>query len=81
MSNTTNKINALANDICKNDYKKITEKQWTVYYYLLSESSINTLRHEEHRYIYRSSINISAASKQLGIDRSTFYKALPKLKD
>ena len=22
MSNTTNKINALANDICKNDYKK-----------------------------------------------------------
>lgn len=77
----TNKINALANDLkAKKEYKKITEKQWTVYYYLLSESCINTREHEKHRYIYRSSLNISAISRQLGIDRSTFYNALPKLK-
>ena len=39
-------------------YKKITEKQWTVYYYLLSVSVYNNKDREDHRYVYKSSINI-----------------------
>lgn len=62
-----------------NLYKIITEKQWTVYYYLLSVSIYNSRENEDHRYVYKSSINISAVSKNLGIARSTFYAAIGKL--
>lgn len=60
-------------------YKKITEKQWTVYYYLLSVSIFNSRDSEDHRFVYKSSINISAVSKNLGVARSTFYAAIDKL--
>ena len=61
------------------NYKKITEKQWTVYYYLLSVSIYNHKDREDHRYVYKSSINISSVSKNLGIARSTFYTAIETL--
>ena len=80
--NPVTSINALTQRNAKDgkDYSQITEKQWTVYYYLLSESLINVGLGEKHRFIYRNQLNISQASKILGINRTTFYNALPKLK-
>lgn len=66
----------------KNDsdwLKKITAKQWQVYYYLLSISFYNSIAKEDHRYVYKTDFNVSAASKFLGISRPTVYKALENL--
>lgn len=60
-----------------NFFKKITEKNWTVYYYLLAISSKNFS--ENHRYAYRKDFNITQASKELGINRQTFYNSLTTL--
>lgn len=60
-----------------NCYKTIKEKNWVVYYFLLSISNYNN--EEKHRYVYRSQFNISLVSKNLGISRSTFYTSLEKL--
>lgn len=59
-------------------YKKLKEKNWIVYYYLLTLSKYND--EEKHRYVYRDNFNISQASKHLGIGRSTFYDSLDKLR-
>lgn len=58
---------------------RVTERQWAVYFYLLSKSEINRRRPKDPMRIYRNSINISGASKMLGMDRSTFYNALKAL--
>ena len=54
-----------------NYIEKITEKQWTVYYYFLSICN--------NKMVYKSQINISYESKRLGIARSTFYAAIDNL--
>lgn len=73
-------IRALANDSHSElKYQKITDKQWSVYYYLLSISHWNEARKETHRYVDKNKINISAASKLLGMSRPTFYKAIEQL--
>lgn len=54
-----------------NYIEKITEKQWTIYYYFLSICNNKT--------VYKSQINISCESKRLGIARSTFYAAIDNL--
>ena len=80
---STDKIDAIIHNKTESaqSYKKITEKQWTVYYYLLSISDYNLRQREDHRYVYKSDINVSAVSKILGIARSTFYKAIEVLKE
>lgn len=60
-------------------YRSITAKQWQVYYYLLSISKFDAQRVEDHRFIYKNEINISAASKFLNISRPTFYTAITNL--
>lgn len=63
-------------------YKKITNKQWKVYYYLLSVSKFNSMKVEDHRYIYKSEINKTATCKMLGIKSvNTYNDAIEKLKD
>lgn len=75
-------IRALANDShSKFNYNKITDKQWSVYYYLLSISNWNEERKEDHRYVYKDKLNISAASRTLGIGRDTIYRALRCLEE
>ena len=61
--------------------KKITSKQWQVYYYLLSISYYDSQNTEDHRYVYKKEFNVSAAAKFLGISRPTIYTALSNLKD
>ena len=69
----------------KDNYKKdkrITPKQWKVYYYLLGISKFNSQQVEDHRYIYRKDLNISQACRDLGIKSTqTFYNAIEKLQD
>lgn len=55
--------------------KNITEKQWTVYYYLLSICEYDN----KYGIIYKNNLNVSNTSKRLGIARSTFYTALEAL--
>lgn len=74
------KIRAIANDSeSKINYDKITDKQWSVYFYLLSISLWNSQMKEDHRFVDKKKVNITAASKLLGITRTTFYKALSQL--
>lgn len=62
--------------------KKITSKQWKIYYYLLSVSKFNTEKVEDHRYVYKKDFNISACCKFLGIkSNQTFYNAIKKLSE
>jgi DNA-binding MarR family transcriptional regulator len=79
--NKNDKINAIIHNVPEKEepYKKITEKQWTVYYYLLSISNYNSKDREDHRFVYKRDINITAISKTLGISRSTFYTATDAL--
>ena len=61
--------------------KDLTAKHWKVYYYLLSLSKYNPSAIENHRYIYKSAINITTFCKELEIkSRQTFYTAISKLK-
>lgn len=62
--------------------KKISSKQWKIYYYLLSVSKFDSNRVEEHRYIYRKDFNISKCCRELGIkSNQTFYNALKTLQE
>ena len=58
---------------------KLTEKQWLVYYYLMSICKWNGKDNERHYFIYENAMNISAAARLLSISRPTFYKALENL--
>lgn len=60
--------------------KKLTDKQWLVYYYLMSICKWNGKDNERHYFVYKNTFNISAASRLLTISRPTFYKALENLK-
>ena len=62
--------------------KKISSKQWKIYYYLLSVSKFDSKSVEGHRYIYRKDFNISKCCRDLGIkSNQTFYNALKALKE
>lgn len=77
--NNTTRISAYIQTEVKGkaDYSSIKEKGWTVYYYLLSISLFND--DEQHRYVYKNTINISQASRDLKISRTTFYSSIDKL--
>lgn len=77
-----NKNYVYAHTETKKNYKedkKITSKQWQVYYYLLSISYYNSKSIENHRYVYKKDFSVSAAAKFLGISRPTIYTALSNL--
>ena len=76
------KIRTLAND-SRNEinYSKITDKYWSVYYYLVSISLWDMASKEDHRYVDKKNINISNVSKMLNISRPTFYKAIERLQE
>lgn len=59
--------------------KKLTVKQWLVYYYLMSICKWNGQDQERHYFIYKNQLNISAASKILSISRPTFYTTMANL--
>ena len=60
--------------------KKLTAKQWKIYYYLLSVSKYNSQKREDHRYVYKKDFNISACCRMLGIkSNQTFYNAIAAL--
>ena len=62
--------------------KKITAKQWKIYYYLLSVSKFNVEKVEDHRYVYKKDFNISQSCRVLGIKSTqTFYNALKRLEE
>lgn len=61
--------------------KKLSVKQWLVYYYLMSICKWNGVDNERHYYIYKNTLNVSAAARLLSISRTTFYKALENLKE
>lgn len=60
---------------------KLTDKQWLVYYYLMSICKWNGKEQEHHYYIYKNQLNVSFASKLLSISRTTFYKGMEILTD
>lgn len=61
-------------------YKKIKDNYWLVYYYLLSKSHYNNEEKDNpHRYVYRDKISPTVAARDLGISRSTVYRALDAL--
>lgn len=61
--------------------EKLSVKQWLVYYYLMSICKWNGVDNERHYYIYKNTLNVSAAARLLSISRTTFYKALENLKE
>lgn len=68
-------LKVLANDSHNEiNYSKITDKYWSVYYYLVSISLWDMASKEDHRYVDKKNINISNVSKMLNISRPTFIK-------
>lgn len=61
----------------KDTYKKMTIKNWVVYYYLMSICFKNPI--EDHYYVFKKHINISQISKKLDISRQTYYSSIEKL--
>ena len=62
--------------------RKITAKQWKIYYYLLSVSKFDADKVEDHRYVYRKDFNITQACRNLGIkSNQTFYNAIQRLEE
>ena len=59
--------------------KKLTPKQWQVYYYLMAICKWNGMDRENHYYIYKDNLNVAAAAKLLGISRTTFYNGIDSL--
>lgn len=59
------KIRTLAND-SRNEinYSKITDKYWSVYYYLVSISLWDMASKEDHRYVDKKNINIQNVKYQ-----------------
>lgn len=64
----------------KNEYRQLTSKHWQVYYYLMTISKYNSRTVEDHRFIYKNEVSISAIAKKLHMSRPTIYKALDNLK-
>lgn len=76
-----NRVRAMTGDQKhKTIFKRLTLKQWSVYYYLLSICHWNGKDREDHYFVYKNQINVSAAAKQIKISRPTFYTALDNLK-
>ena len=51
----------------ENGFKRLTNKQMSVYYWLISRSYWNSLKKENHYYIYSEDAKISQIRKDLGI--------------
>lgn len=80
MSNN-NKIRVLAVDTKHSrDPIKLTDKQWGLYYYLLSISKYNPTHVDVHRYVYKNSFKIIDCCKFLGITKPTYYNSIQALK-
>lgn len=60
-------------------YTQVNDNQWSVYFYLLSNSDYNSIDKEDHRFIYRSDINITRLSEKLNFTRQTYYNILKAL--
>ena len=72
------KIRVIANDGMEKHYSQITDKQWSVYFYFVF-NSLQNFSKEKRRFVDKKEVNITAASKYLGITRTTFYKAVSQL--
>lgn len=70
-------IKTPANFQAKQTFKKMTIKNWVVYYYLMSICYKNPI--EDHYYVFKKDINISQISKKLNISRQTYYSSIEKL--
>lgn len=62
----------------KNISKKLTSKQWVVYYYLMSICDWNGRDKESHYFLYKNKLNISAAARILNMSRTTIHNAITK---
>lgn len=64
------------------DDKRITSKQWKIYYYMISVSQFNAQSIQKYYYIYKKHFNITKVCRNLGIKSiQTFYNALKKLEE
>lgn len=63
-------------------FKKLTEKQLAVYYWFVSKSYWNSMRKEDHYFIYYSDINYAQIARELGIGSvNTVKTAIKKLEE
>lgn len=60
-------------------YTKLNENQWNVYFYLLSISDYNSLKREDHRYVYKSEISPTKIAKAFGFQPRTYYNIIKAL--
>ena len=60
---------------------KLTEKQYSVYTYLLSKSMYNAQDQEPHYYVYKNSFKVKDACKTLHIVDNTWRNSIKKLID
>lgn len=73
-------VRTMAADITHKEIsKKLTTKQWIVYYYLMSICDWNGKDNERHYYLYKNKLNISAAARLLNMSRTTIHNTINKL--
>lgn len=61
-------------------FVKLTQKQWSVYYWLVVKSYWNSNKKEQHYFLYSSDFSYSEIKKELGIkDNRTIKSAMEKL--
>lgn len=60
-------------------YIKITNNQWSVYYYLLSISDYNAYKREDHRYVYRENLSATKIARKFSFTPRTYYNTLDAL--
>lgn len=61
-------------------FKKLTSKQWAVYYWLISKVFYNSKEREDHYFIYRNDIIYASIAKELNIGSvNTVKTAFKKL--
>ena len=62
-------------------YTKINDNQWNVYFYMLSISEYNSLRRENHRYVYKNELSATKIAKSFGFSTRTYYNIIKALLD
>lgn len=73
----SNKISVLAIDeLHCHDSIKLFNKNWSVYYYLMSISHYNPKQYEMHRYVYKNSFKIKECCDYLNITKQTYYNSI-----
>lgn len=64
------------------NHKAITAKHWKIYYQLMSVSKYNAQAREDHRYVYKNTLNIAKLCRENGIKSTkTFYNAIERLSE